>query len=696
MNEIVKLIQQGKYQPALKKCKSLLKKAPSHPVLYNAIGAILIKTNKLSEARKNCLNAIQLAPDYADAHNNLAVIAYEKGEFDQTINHCKKTLSLAPNHVNAYLNLGNALKETGHWDQAIQNYLHVVKLQPQYAEGHFNLANAFRETGNTQQAIAHYEEAIRINPQLWKAYNNIGGVFFETGQAGKALNAYGVLLKHDAGNEVLPATLSSVLENMTFEEFDEKVEHILLFLLKTQKEIRPIVISACACRLLLSHPVMREIHNHQITNQTIKILDQQPLLIALLKKAPIVHAELEHLLANVRKFILFNNTEWIKTTYPSFFEALAVGCFISEFVFFETPEEKQEIARLEKQELTPANLLSLALYRPLYNYDLSEFLKTVLPRQVLNLHINNRETEIKLAATIKSLTNISNETSQAVQKQYEENPYPRWIDTALYKNPETYDSLAQRYLLRKTTTLPISHILIAGCGTGQHVLHTASRIKHKRLTALDLSKTSLAYACRKTQEYGIQGVNFVQGDILDIRLLNEEFDHIESIGVLHHMADPIKGWKALYDVLRPQGTMFIALYSERARAHIASFRESITPDTKLHSAQDIRTIRQNIFQSETAEFEKIAKSRDFYSLSNCRDLILHEQEHRFTIPQIAQIIEKLDLKFLGFELDNRTRNAYLSCYHDPDNLYDLKKWEIFEKENPSTFASMYQFWVQKN
>ena len=39
---------------------------------------------------------------------------------------------------------------------------------------------------------------------------------------------------------------------------------------------------------------------------------------------------------------------------------------------------------------------------------------------------------------------------------------------------------------------------------------------------------------------------------------------------------------------------------------------------------------------------------DFYSLSGCRDLLFHEKEVQFTIPQIAEIIMKLNLKFLGF------------------------------------------------
>ena len=42
-------------------------------------------------------------------------------------------------------------------------------------------------------------------------------------------------------------------------------------------------------------------------------------------------------------------------------------------------------------------------------------------------------------------------------------------------------------------------ILVAGCGTGQHALITASRFSNARVLAVDLSLSSLSYAMRKTQ-----------------------------------------------------------------------------------------------------------------------------------------------------------------------------------------------------
>ena len=49
---------------------------------------------------------------------------------------------------------------------------------------------------------------------------------------------------------------------------------------------------------------------------------------------------------------------------------------------------------------------------------------------------------------------------------------------------------------------------------------------------------------------------------------------------------------------------------------------------------------------------RVTQGEDFYSLSGCRDLLFHVQEHRFTLPQLAVLLAGLGLSFLGFELSD--------------------------------------------
>ena len=101
-----------------------------------------------------------------------------------------------------------------------------------------------------------------------------------------------------------------------------------------------------------------------------------------------------------------------------------------------------------------------------------------------------------------------------------------------------------------------------------------------------------------------------------------------------------------------------------------------------------------LINSNFIDYRNILSSEDFYCLSSLRDLLFHVQEHTFTLAQVKDYLNKLGLKFCGFEdfelKDNFKNKNFGSCDH-----YDLDKWHIHEKNNPSIFGNMYQFWCQK-
>ena len=108
----------------------------------------------------------------------------------------------------------------------------------------------------------------------------------------------------------------------------------------------------------------------------------------------------------------------------------------------------------------------------------------------------------------------------------------------------------------------------------------------------------------------------------------------------------------------------------------------------------MRMSRNNIIDSEENHRGGILEVSDFYSLSELRDLLFHVQEHRFTLPQIQSCLSDLGLKFSGFDKKTIVESFKLTN-SNPDDLYDLDKWNAYEKANPSTFIGMYQFWCQK-
>ena len=162
------------------------------------------------------------------------------------------------------------------------------------------------------------------------------------------------------------------------------------------------------------------------------------------------------------------------------------------------------------------------------------------------------------------------------------------------------------------------------------------------------------------------------------------------------MDEPIAGWRVLKDILKPGGLMKIGLYSNLARKHIVDIREEIELLKVGKSEHDIRNFRMLLTESNEVSHQLLTKSNDFFSLSMLRDLIFHVQEHRFTLPQIKNCLNKLGLKFCGFENENKDVISNFRTFHGKEvDIYDLALWHQYEENNPRTFSGMYQFWCQK-
>lgn len=154
------------------------------------------------------------------------------------------------------------------------------------------------------------------------------------------------------------------------------------------------------------------------------------------------------------------------------------------------------------------------------------------------------------------------------------------------------------------------------------MVETATQIAGVRLLAVDLSTASLAFAKRKADEYGLPDIRFAQADILCLGTLNQRFDFIDSTGVLHHMQDPSAGLSVLAGLLKDDGVMRLALYSETARNAVVAVRQKIAETKASDDPESIRQLRQQLMNlPKNAAERAVVQFADFYSLSECRDLL---------------------------------------------------------------------------
>jgi hypothetical protein len=140
--------------------------------------------------------------------------------------------------------------------------------------------------------------------------------------------------------------------------------------------------------------------------------------------------------------------------------------------------------------------------------------------------------------------------------------------------------------------------------------------------------------------------------------------------------------------------MHLAFYSDAGRADVAAARAFIAERKFGSTPDDIRRCRQELLARPLAS---VTRFTDFFTTSECRDLLFHVHESRVTIPVIRDFIRENGLTFVGFEFDlplllrHRARFAAAGW-----SLADLDRWQEIETKYHDTFSGMYQFWVQKN
>jgi 2-polyprenyl-3-methyl-5-hydroxy-6-metoxy-1,4-benzoquinol methylase len=438
------------------------------------------------------------------------------------------------------------------------------------------------------------------------------------------------------------------------------------------------------------------------------------LLLALLESVQVPDLGFERLFATIRCALLDAATAGggiADDGIVRFAAALAQQCFINEYVFDLTDEERVRVDKL--RDAICAAFASDAPVAPLWLAAIAAYVRLdMLPAKplrpkpwpsslsaLLDQQVREPEALLRLRASIPRLTSITDDVSRAVRDQYEEHPYPRWVRIPAGISPVAIEAYLQREFPRQASGVrrPRSRldILVAGCGTGQQSIYFAQRYEGAKVLAVDLSLSSLSYAKARTSAAGLTNIDYAQADILALGNLGKTFDVIVSSGVLHHLADPAVGWRVLASLLRPDGFMYVGLYSEKARRNITAARKWIAERGFEATADGIRKCRQELVERADPAWKSILTMVDFFSASECRDLLFHVQEHRFTLPQIAAFLDENELKFVGFNIGRKILRQFRSRFPADRDLSDLRHWHEFETENPDTFIDMYQFWIRK-
>jgi SAM-dependent methyltransferase len=246
-------------------------------------------------------------------------------------------------------------------------------------------------------------------------------------------------------------------------------------------------------------------------------------------------------------------------------------------------------------------------------------------------------------------------------------------------------------------------ILDAGCGTGVSTDYLCHLNPGSHVLAVDISSGALAVARERTRRSGaatrVRELRLEARSLLD--LAGEgPFDHINSVGVLHHLDRPLEGLRALAELLRPGGLLHLFLYADGGRWEIHRTQRALGL-MGVGSGEEGLRLGRELFQvlPEANRLRRHHEQRwalDTAADANFADMYLHPQESSYDLAGLLRLVEDSGLVFAGFSNPEVWDPARLLTGELLERARDLpsrQRWELVEALDPD--ISHFEFFLAR-
>ena len=279
--------------------------------------------------------------------------------------------------------------------------------------------------------------------------------------------------------------------------------------------------------------------------------------------------------------------------------------------------------------------------------------------------------------------------ADVVSSQYERWMYPQpildlrgWLAT----NWQWFDpSHAHRMFWPDRDSRPGIDILVAGCGTNQAAVLAFTNPEAK-VVAIDVSQPSLDHHAYLKDRYAMKNLELHRLPIEEVHSLGRDFDLIVSTGVLHHMAEPKTGMKALAACLRPDGVAAIMLYAKYGRIGVEMLQgvfrelELRQNDPSVLMVKDaLATLSQD---HPIKSYVSVAPDLEFDA--GLVDTFLHGRERSYTVDDCLDLVTSSGLVFQDLFLKSAyyPPSSSTSAFHAAvAALPEQQQWSIMERVN---------------
>jgi len=202
-------------------------------------------------------------------------------------------------------------------------------------------------------------------------------------------------------------------------------------------------------------------------------------------------------------------------------------------------------------------------------------------------------------------------------------------------------------------------VLVAGGGTGDHTIFLAEQLRDydASVTYIDISRASMDIARERGRIRNLDNIQWHHGSLLDIASLGlAPFDMISCTGVLHHLPEPERGIEALRAVLATDGAMSLMLYGRTGRLAVYASQELMGLVNEGVDDPRVRTRHARAMVQCLPESNWLLRGGDPGKIqteyvddeSNLYDVLLHEQDRAYSVPEIHEFLAGAQLELIEF------------------------------------------------
>ena len=303
----------------------------------------------------------------------------------------------------------------------------------------------------------------------------------------------------------------------------------------------------------------------------------------------------------------------------------------------------------------------------------------------------------------------THDISSRVREQYTRAPFPPVSFFPIVAGlPQSriwlYSYTEAVYHAFRSYRLPAGRrILDAGCGTGHGIVQIRHQAPGAEVHACDFSAQSLEIARQRIAALGGEPVTFHELNLLDLAGLPGQFDAIFCSGVVHHTADPVRALAQLKSKLKPDGVLYLMLYSQFGR------RETLLMQRALKLLCQNSTDQQEGLRLGRLVFDGLPPANPIATWERVKwnnnhrqhaeafiDMYVNANEKNYTVGGVFADLAAAGLKFQRFAnaqewvLANRM-NAHPDLLARFNALPPLAQYEVIENLFPH--QDQYLFFV---